>query len=839
MADPYFSQFNTSNYYGSSPPPRGPSFFGLGSGTPGQPSSSVEGILQAVGPMIAEMFRDQFGGYSFMFGSDMNAASSRMANQFMKELGASRQQGAQADQEQVKQLFRGLAVAIGNKFERDPATGKMDLAPNVRDSIDVLSRDAGMMLPILASAFPDTLDRVLPRGSMAVAATSFTNAGRFLIDPATGLPASRDAGMAARVLEPLTKGDPQLTYGLGAGRLGQIYEELVSRGMVGSGRDLRDQVQLRDSTGMGGLSGDEARAIQADRIRQVVTGYSRAVSAINDIFSENGRSNAPMPELIRSLEALTQGGMSIYSDGRLGEIARTLQAASQSSGIGLEGLSQLAAFGDATSQRFGGARGLGAPLAIKAAAYGMVFADRDFGKTLGPDAMNRNEFIESIVATKARFSGSPVGNALGAISALGRQAPAGSEFAQLAEAVRRGETRVEIGGKTIDLASDLSQVNEIARRSGLGDAYLSQLMATTMNKAEFTNVPGLSAAGDTLQRQQYENQFLNFLGADFAGIDQGKLLKAVYDASNMELKFGDADAAKIAGDRLNLNASQRSRLAQGMSLIGQATGFGDRAGYNAFRRFNPENRADAEKFESFLKSSGLKQEQLSGLMRGGWMRNISTMFIQAGAKGEMGPNIIYDILRSAGMVTNEEVARALGQDDVDIVGSLAGFLGNASLAGRTSRNASVMGGPLAVGVDLPGAMQKSERTSLLQGLDQSIQSTQQKPETPSLLQGLSQAIQSTQQKPETPSLLQGLSQSIQSVQRKKNPFREGIEADKLGNEGGAGMTGALLEVGKRVAKIAGGKVSSNQSGPLQISIAKLIVSRDGSASLQSEGSAKP
>jgi hypothetical protein len=119
----------------------------------------------------------------------------------MQQMMTARSQGAAADTGQVNDLLRGMAALIGHKSTGRDASGRLTFDRDTEAAIGRMSSDAGAMLPILAGMFPDYVDRALPRGSMAVAAGSFVNAGRFIVDPLTGPPSPVYAGEIAGLRE--------------------------------------------------------------------------------------------------------------------------------------------------------------------------------------------------------------------------------------------------------------------------------------------------------------------------------------------------------------------------------------------------------------------------------------------------------------------------------------------------------------------------------------------------------------------------------------------------------------------------------------------------------------
>lgn len=656
---PNFANY-TAGYgslYGNVPPPRPPSPFGLNPSAPGGP---LEGLLQALLPLVSEQVRQQFGGFGFTFGSDMNVASASYARDFLGQLNNARQFGASRDRQQVEDLFRGLAVAVGQDPVGRNNRGLSTFAPDVERAIGRLSGDASQMLPVLAAIFPDAVDRLLPRGSLTVAAGSFVNAGRFVTDPLTGRPLAETPDFAARVLGPLLDRGPAATAGLGAGRLGQTYEELVRLGFIGSGDDLRGQVNARKATGgvFGiGMSGDDARDVQTQRIRDRIEAYSQTVAAINDIFAENGRANAPMAELIKSLQALTAGGLGVYDPATLATITRNLQGAGQLSGINLQGLTQLVGGTGLLLGQFGGNRGLAAPIALYAAAAGGVFADKGFG-TPSPEAIGRDDFVAAVARDRAAFSGSDAGNLVGALSVLGRYAPEGSDLKNVADALNRGE----LGADGFDLRSaQRSDIVSILARSGFTKdpegVLLRQLQATRNNRAALVENQGLMRAGDQLQRNEFEFLILSVLGGgiDNLGGNPRALLDAIYAGSRGEDVRLDSDAAKKAARILGLGAEGEAEIGNLLGRVGEIRGT---SGFTAARMFDPQTQNATDAWVRRFGARGKQMQDLQALGRGGFGRLLTSSITNFARTGKANWQDL--ILGTLGFVPQSEADAAMG-----------------------------------------------------------------------------------------------------------------------------------------------------------------------------------
>lgn len=700
MADPrnnpssYFGNF-PGTVYGSYGPPQGPSPFGL---NPSAPSSPMEGMLQSILPMLSEFLRSKTGGFGFNFGSDMNIAQSQFAREFMQQTMAARNMGAAADTGQINDLLRGMATMIGHKSTGRDATGRVMFDTDTERAIGRMSGDASAMLPMLAAMFPDYVDRALPRGSMAVAAGSFVNAGRFIIDPATGRPVSEDAGYASRVLGPLMARGAEATAGLGAGRLGQTFEALASNGLIDGGSDLRKMVES------GEMTGDNARDVQAGRIRDQIQKYSKTVAAINDIFAESGRPNAPMKELINGLQAMTQGGLSTYDPASLERIVRSLQGTSQLTGIGLGGLQEMMIGSAALLGRYGGHRGLAPVITRYAAAMGNVFADGGFGLP-SPEGVSRDEWSALVASKRASGAGSDFGNLIGALTAQAEIAGGDSPLGALAAALNKGE--LSGGGVDLRTATQADLVN-LMSRSGLDPgAFNAQLRATRQNQAMLVRGGGgLLRAVDAAQAVEFDSRFSQAYGADLSGkgMDMGALLRTMHEVAGAGGLTGDAQFVAAVGDRLNLTPAQRSVLMPYVNEIGNLYGT---SGYNAFALNSVGVRGRGAAEEQRFMERGQYLSDLSHLGRGGWIRNISNTVRRAGFEGSA--DWLMTAMQGIGMVSQRDVDLALRERPMSVAGGAAAqamLLGNFGAAGdhfaevaNQSDTRSVMGRMWGIALD--------------------------------------------------------------------------------------------------------------------------------------------
>ena len=723
--DPRFGTVPGGNPFGTvyqpQGPPQGPSIFGANPTGSGDPFSAA---VQMLVPMLGEAVRKQLGGYAFNFGGDLNVFQAKTAQEYLANLTAARSKGAAADAAGVTEVLRGIAVAIGQPV-KEYKNGVAVFEDDVEGAISRMAGDAAAMLPVLAGFLPDFVDKAIPGGSITAAQSYFVNAGRFVYDPVTGTTLDADASFGTEVLEGLRARGPRATAGLRAVRQGQLFEDLTRYGLVNPGTDLRDVVGKevvtpdefrrvlaesgkftpdeanREAAAVGRtpltveefkkaladtgrftraeadaavrrpdgtsrateFTATDARKLQVGNVQDTIADYSKAVAAVNDIFGEYGRTNAPMPELIAGLQKLTQGGLGKLDPASLARVVRTLQGAAQLTGLGLEGITALAGAAGAAVAAGGGNRVLGAPIGVYAAATGNVFTRTPTLMNPSLEGVTRDELLGAVTGDLAAGATSPYANLLGAVVYQGKLADKDSDLAKIAAAVGRGETRVDLGqGRTFDVrTASPDDFARVAERSGLTAAgFINQLGAGNQNAAALAANPAtVLLATRQAQRAEVEAMFAGVAGT-VTGLQDPDKLRAVIDDA---YKLVNDPRSKIASDADLLNAlvkngtidrRQASELAPVMNFVFGQTRY--KAGFAAFAALSPVFNEKAYETYKQFEERGAFQAYLASLSRGGYVAGISDTLKGFGLEGAAGGLERY--ARIFGFVGNDEVEAA-------------------------------------------------------------------------------------------------------------------------------------------------------------------------------------
>lgn len=334
-------------------------------------------------------------------GSFMQA---QQANQYMQMQQQVAQAVAPQDADAFYSTIKGVAALTGQPFNRQQRRAARSLANTVAE-----------FGPNIAMFRPDILDALAgDAGSVQAMASQMMEANRYRIDPYTGqmgYGALANQDLLGSLFDQMySKDNMAQMNGLRAGEAGQLFKELSNRGLMASGGDIRTRTisalesaqrsgeltgiaaeagvnvdnlqdlsfdELEKLRGTGGLQKIMTKA-DASNIKQQLQGYSESVSAMREIFGENGNPNAPIPQLIGALEALTSGQMQKFDANKLNVMVRDMQAMSQMSGKSID---QLLAMNQANTGALS-AMGLGphasvfAPTATNiGAAHGMAFSE--------------------------------------------------------------------------------------------------------------------------------------------------------------------------------------------------------------------------------------------------------------------------------------------------------------------------------------------------------------------------------------------------------------------------------------------------------------------------------
>lgn len=349
----------------------------------------------------------------------------------------------------IYRTIRGAAALAGQPFNREQQQAGQRVAQNIAEYV----------MPTLSQVAPELADAFAgERGSVQAMATQMLEANRYRVDPATGqMGYGKEANidMVNQVFSNMFADDNMARMqGLRAGDIGQLYRQLAPEGLAGPTGGLRERtiqtlqrareegsditamakeqgVNLTPGQNLESLSNTElaklrqsegvkSRLSQSDakQVTDQLQGYVSSVSALREVFGENGNPNAPIPLLINALKGLTSGQMQKFDANQLNTMVRDMQAMSQLSGKSIDQLVAMNQFANASNTQMLGQHGVHFnPAATNVGVTtGMAFSER--GGATGFGALNREQAEQASMSMFSRGMGSQMGNALGALKQI-------------------------------------------------------------------------------------------------------------------------------------------------------------------------------------------------------------------------------------------------------------------------------------------------------------------------------------------------------------------------------------------------------------------------------------
>lgn len=535
-------------------------------------------VLSSALQTILMQTTNNMGFAGLQFSGTQSIYDRMQAQDFFLESRKAIQAASMRDQGVYMQQLLGAARLAGT-----------NIGENQIRAARMMASDIAQMGTVFGDMMPDLFDEMHGiRGSNMVMARKIHLGGRYAFDPYTGELGMRGetAGQISSTIYDQMFGpgaDLRNMRGFGAGRVGQLYDELQRRGFLGGAATNRYEGLRRAASAAGldtqkyaagqleelglvepdatkaidrylGTSEGKAEVIktEANRIQQRLKSMIGAVSAMRDIFGDMGKPNAPMAELINGLQALTQGGMSSIEGKDLEKIVRTTHMLSRLSGITIEGMNQLMARGAGMADQMGLDRKYAIGSMQGAAAFATAFGAVGGGNVPGwkmPD----KDTIMSIDQT-LRLSGarSDIANQFNATLRLSEELglKPGTEFAAMAAAIKSGNYKYQFGGETRSVVKDYLTWQKLATEAGIpadmANVIRSQIIANQEYGAKFNT-------GDLARLTQRDvdiNPMLQISGElAFRSLAGGDTIKSTALAARaVELLWGqDASGKAIEG----------------------------------------------------------------------------------------------------------------------------------------------------------------------------------------------------------------------------------------------------------------------------------------------------
>jgi hypothetical protein len=285
-------------------------------------------------------------------------------------------------------------------------------------------------------------------------------------------------------------------------RLGDTFSEIDKYKAGDKRAKSAEEIEQMEGFGLA------ANALDAKNVSKAVKEYNGAVSAIREIFGDNGNPNAPIQELIANLQHLTNGAQSSMGAGKVESLVREMRMAARDSNTDLKNLNALMYEKKAQARQLGlsevtAEKGMTSDLMRgQAMADAGVFEKPGFGK------LNRAEAESRSAALSTRADASAVGRGMAVLNRMVSENPdkyKGTQLEAAMQAYRTGSDTYEYKGKSYNLSEQagrggMKAIYNMAREGGADDRLFRAYQNDQIGTEEYLN------AGYAYKAQRFELQ---------------------------------------------------------------------------------------------------------------------------------------------------------------------------------------------------------------------------------------------------------------------------------------------------------------------------------------------
>lgn len=619
-------------------------------------------------PMLGSFMQGPLGIFEFNFWGNQNILQSWEARHYYQKILQGRESAARADMDILRRMAGGMTRAMmpGEVTGYDPS-GNPIFTERGRRFQEEIAKFSSQALPFLAAIAPDTMDDLFGQmGLRTIAVDLWVDAGRFATDRsgrAGGVDTTRLMNEVHSRLFP--DRNTSRTSGLGSRRIGEIFNDLSRRGVIGgAGEDFTKTVE------------DATRTIEQ---------YAEAVSAVRDLFVAEGRSDAPMAEILASLKAITQRGPGSGDPQELARIARQFHGAVRFSGLGLEEMVEIGTMARAVAPQLGIRSASLGTLPLQVAASVQAYKALGYAEDSRASAqtLDIQEFKAADAARRVRAAASPMANLVGAVLQTAEMAAPGTELAQIAAELKQGRMPAGLTGPYA-----MQYLAGAVQRSGLNAADFAALVHTGQagnQGALAVNPRAIEAIAVGGQRAQLREMMTRFAAESGLRVSGDQLLTAVEMAAGQEGVRTEADLARRVAGMFGGGANEAMRLlrifSQAQTMMANIAGAqGDAAKQysilNLARLAGGQTAEIAENAQNQHRAYGDLMHLLRSLGRGSILgRLMQGIADLADPNARGGWEGVMDLIAKAlGGVKTDEVAK-IGEQIGGASGGILGMIG--------------------------------------------------------------------------------------------------------------------------------------------------------------------
>ena len=380
------------------------------------PSAAMANM--AVQSLIPQFFGnkgDVFGQFSpkIGFGEQLRRQN---AYAMQQEVVAS---ASKLDEATYQKMLEGAANLAGTPFGEREKKGAA-----------TMSKDLSAFMASAAQINPDFVDQMHgTRGSAAVMANRMASASRYMQDPTTGA-----IGLSKENLSNLVNtfnesmfgpnADLSKMRGISAGQAGGMFDQMTRRGLMGSSMPDLEQVAKEQGKTIDELSklpdfSAKVQQFQANRTADKLKAMTGAVSAMKDVFGENGQANAPIEQIFNALQQVTQNKLGTMSGSEIEKTVRDMNNAAKMGGIDFKGMMQVNAMASQATDRLGLDRSFAPRIATGAMTYSAAYGSQT-GNMRVFGMFDKEKMLQVAANMQAAATGSTEANEAAAILRLDR-----------------------------------------------------------------------------------------------------------------------------------------------------------------------------------------------------------------------------------------------------------------------------------------------------------------------------------------------------------------------------------------------------------------------------------
>ena len=677
------------------------------------PDMNLAGLMGVEGPqsmllnMLIQPLIGRFVGDRYMsaqFSPQLNLYDQLRNRAMFSAQQQAMRLGAEIDQRTYVQMFQGMSAMAGTPF-----------GIRERRAAQAMAEDLSRIMPMLAPTMPELFDRLHgARGSALIMAQQMNLGGRYMIDPLTGrtgYSVDTVGDVGRRVYDRLygEGADVRQMRGIGAGRAGQMFDEMSRRGLLGTGLgrdDALERIARQERTTVEELRrlddptlDSKLRSFEADRIVDRLKNMAGAVAAMQDIFGEMGQPDAPMSVLMNGLQMLTQNGLQSMTPEQAERMVRTTSNVARAAGVQMSTMMELVATGAQRADQLGLDRRFAATAATGGVSFGQAYGSmagglRRFGLADKERATALSQQLELNAAA------SPIAQQMATVVRLHEEFggfAAGSEGEAVYNAIKRGETEYEFGGRRrsvyLPSGTGAGSFLDVMQRSGMRADLTERVRLQAFRNQETiaeNNLGGLARAqqGAADIEPRLFQTFAQTLNAGLTPAQRADarlvdaMNRAAADATRAQLDAPPEEVMQEGAVAREMLASLRrqgvavtpeiertvrdnARLAIGNweERVRQDPGLrGYGTGINALMLNNRRVVREARVFQQENEQEGRFQSTMAQLGRSGPAQRLADALMNAGPATSF-QDLVAQVL---GMQDRDEVARVFGTQLEDL-----------------------------------------------------------------------------------------------------------------------------------------------------------------------------